>query len=200
MHHAGEKIPAITESACAEKMYLRRQVLSTPMRPTRHRAGTDAITTAASAADHPLVLAFGHLQGAATRLEYLLGKELERQCGISHATFEVLLILARAGRDGLPMGAISQERVLSSGGATRLIDRMEADGLVMRIPDADDRRARRVRLTAKGERVAVDAARIHVANVQRRFLDPVATEHHDQLIADLRTLSHTARDALPRLP
>jgi DNA-binding MarR family transcriptional regulator len=146
------------------------------------------------------VLAFGHLQGAATRLEYLLGRELEQQCGITHATFEVLLILGRASADGLSMHAISQERVLSSGGATRLIDRMETDGLVIRMADPDDRRGRRVKLTPKGEQTIVAATRIHIDNVQRHFLDAVPEAHRDQLVDDLRTLSHTARDAMPRLP
>jgi DNA-binding MarR family transcriptional regulator len=156
--------------------------------------------TAKAAADHPLVLAFGHLQGAAMRLEYLLGKQLEQRAGITHAEFEVLLILGRAGADGRSMRAISQERVLSSGGATRLIDRMEQAGLVARIADPDDRRGRRVTLTRKGENVAVEAARLHIANVQRHFLDAVPADHRDRLIEDLRTVSHSARDALPRLP
>jgi DNA-binding MarR family transcriptional regulator len=170
------------------------------MSPKNQAAKNANPSTARAAADHPLVLAFGHLQGAAARLEYLLGKDLEQHCEITHATFEVLLILGRAGDHGLSMRAISQERVLSSGGATRLIDRMEADGLVKRIPDPNDRRGRRVKLTARGEQAAIDAARIHIDNVQRLFLDPVPAEHHDQLIEDLRTLSHTARDTLPRLP
>jgi DNA-binding MarR family transcriptional regulator len=158
------------------------------------------IRTAEGAADHPVVLAFGHLQGAARRLEYLVGKELEQRCGITHLTFEVLLILGRAGADGLSMRAIGQERVLSSGGATRLVDRMEADGLVTRLPDPDDRRGRRVTLTPKGERLVTEAAQIHVDNVQRLFLDLLPSGRRDQFIADLRTVSHTARNALPRLP
>ena len=158
-----------------------------------------SITSAQSAAQHPVVRAFGHLQGAAMRLEYLLGKELEQHCGITHAEFEVLLILGDAGGDGLSMRAISRERVLTSGGVTRLVDRMEADGLVRRVPDPDDGRGRRVTLTAKGERVVVAAARRHADNIQRRFLDLIPAERRDALIADLRTVSHTARDALPRL-
>jgi hypothetical protein len=54
--------------------------------------------------------------------------------------------------------------------------------------------------TPKGEKVATAAAPIHVGNVQRRFLDAVPADRGDRLIEDLRSLSHTARDALPRLP
>jgi len=164
--------------------------------------GTSAeseITTAREAANDKLVLAFGHLQGAANRLEYLLGRALEERCGINHVTFEVLMILGRSGPDGLPMRSIGQERVLSTGGASRLIDRMEAAGLVIRGADADDRRGCRVHLTAAGEDTAVRAARIHAENVRRFFLEPLPEEHHAKFIEDLRILSHSARDALPRL-
>jgi DNA-binding MarR family transcriptional regulator len=90
------------------------------------------IRTAKEAADHELILAFGRLQGAANRLEYILGRALEVECGISHLMFEVLLILGRAGEPGLSMRAIAQEQVLTTGGATRLVDRMEAAELVTR--------------------------------------------------------------------
>ncbi|HWI22422.1 MAG TPA: MarR family winged helix-turn-helix transcriptional regulator [Baekduia sp.] len=157
------------------------------------------ITTAQEAADDEFVLLFGHLQGAANRLAYILGRALEQECGINHLTFEVLMILGRAGADGLPMRVIAQERVLTTGGATRLVDRMEAAGLVERTDDADDRRSRRVRLTAAGEDTAVRAARLHAENVRRFVLDPLPAEHYSQLATDLRALSHSARDTLPRL-
>src|SRR5579884_1678878 len=85
-----------------------------------------------SADDDAFVLAFGHLVAASNRLSYILGRALEERFSISHQTFEVLVILARAGESGLSMGAIAQEQVLSTGGVTRLIDRMEAAGLVLR--------------------------------------------------------------------
>jgi DNA-binding MarR family transcriptional regulator len=52
------------------------------------------------------------------------------------------------------MGAISREQVLTSGGVTRLVDRMAAAGLVERADDPDDRRGRLVRLTPLGEEKA----------------------------------------------
>jgi DNA-binding MarR family transcriptional regulator len=166
---------------------------------SRRKTANGEFTTARQAADDHLVLAFGHLQGAAARLAYLLGEALEEDCGISHLVFEVLMIVGRAGPEGMPMRAIAQERVLSTGGATRLVDRMETAGLVTRVPDVDDRRGRRVRLTPAGEETAVRAARLHVENIQRLFLDPLPEEHRDPFVEDLRTLSHSARDALPRL-
>jgi DNA-binding MarR family transcriptional regulator len=158
------------------------------------------ISTAKEAAENDLVLAFGRLQGAANRLEYILGRSLEEECGINHLTFEVLLILGRAGAPGLSMRVVAQEQVLTSGGVTRLVDRMEAAGLVARVEDPDDRRGRLVRLTPLGEETVVRASRVHVENIRRHVLAPLPEEDRDRFAEDLRVLSHSARDALPRLP
>jgi len=167
-------------------------------------AGSEAervgISTAKDAADHELVLAFGRLQGAANRLEYVLGRAIEQECGISHLMFEVLLILGRAGDPGLSMGAIGREQVLTTGGVTRLIDRMAAAGLVERVEDPGDRRGRLVRLTPRGEETVVRAARVHVENIERHFLEPLPASHRQRFMDDLRILSHAARDVVPRLP
>jgi DNA-binding MarR family transcriptional regulator len=158
------------------------------------------ISTAKQAADNELILAFGRLQGAANRLEYLLGRAIEEECGISHLMFEVLLILGRAGEPGLPMRAIAQEQVLTTGGATRLVDRMEVAGLVERAEVPGDRRGRLVRLTPLGERTAVRASLVHVENIKRYFVEPLPAGDRERFAEDLRILSHAARDMLPRLP
>jgi DNA-binding MarR family transcriptional regulator len=158
-----------------------------------------AIGSAKEAADDETVLAFGWLLGAANRLEHILGSALERECGISHLVFEVLLILGRAGGPGLSMRAIGREQVLTTGGVTRLVDRMEAAGLVARTEDPDDRRGRLVRLTPLGEQTAVRASRVHVENIRRYFLDPLPVAHRNRFTKDLRILSRSAREALPRL-
>ncbi|MEV4053937.1 MarR family transcriptional regulator [Amycolatopsis sp. NPDC049688] len=157
------------------------------------------ITSARQAANDARVQAFGRLQGAANRLEYLLGRALERECGITHLVYEVLLIVGRAGEGGLTMRSIAQEQVLTTGGATRLVDRMEALGLVTRTADPRDRRVQLVRLTALGEETTVRASRVHVENIERFFFRPLPQEHRERFAEDLRTLSHFARDALPRL-
>jgi DNA-binding MarR family transcriptional regulator len=157
------------------------------------------ISTAKEAADHELIVAFGRLQGAANRLEYILGRAIEEECGISHLMFEVLLILGRAGDPGLSMGVISREQVLTTGGVTRLVDRMVAAGLVARVEDPGDRRVRLVRLTPLGEQTVVRASRIHVENIRRYFVDPLPPSHRERFADDLRVLSHAAQDALPRL-
>jgi DNA-binding MarR family transcriptional regulator len=154
------------------------------------------IGTAKDAADNEEVIAFGRFLGAANRLEHVLGRAIEEQCGISHLMYEVLLILARAGEPGLPMRAVSREQVLTTGGVTRLVDRMEALGLVERADHPTDRRGRLVRLTPAGEAKAVEATRVHVENIRRYFLEPLPEEHRARFADDLRILSRVAGEAV----
>ncbi len=126
------------------------------------------------AADHQLVLATcGRLHGAAGRLDHILGRSLERECGISHLMFEVLLLLGRAGEQGLSMRAVAQEQVLTTGGVTRLVDRMAAARPVERAEDPGDRRGRPARLTPLGAETAVRASQVTLENIQRYFLRPL---------------------------
>jgi DNA-binding MarR family transcriptional regulator len=94
------------------------------------------------------------------------------------------------------MRAVSREQVLTTGGVTRLVDRMEALGLVERADHPTDRRGRLVRLTAAGEAKAVEATRVHVANIRRYFLEPLPEEHRAQFADDLRMLSRAAGEAV----
>lgn len=52
---------------------------------------------------------------------------------------------------------------------TRVIDRLERDQLVKRMPDPDDRRAQRVVLSLKGVQVRYEAVQLHAASVERRM-------------------------------
>ena len=54
--------------------------------------------------------------------------------------------------DGLKMGELSRRMMVTGGNVTGITDGLEAEGLVARIPDPEDRRALRVRLTTAGRR------------------------------------------------
>ncbi|GAB4438743.1 MAG: MarR family transcriptional regulator [Chloroflexi bacterium OHK40] len=71
---------------------------------------------------------------------------------------------------------------------TRLVDRLEADGLVRRMPDPDDRRAQRLVLTPRGISVRDEAAELHSAAVERRLslLAPAEQQLLCELLAKLR--------------
>lgn len=123
-----------------------------------------------SAVDHGLVTTFGRLVEAYSALERELGGALERENGIPHTWFEAMLRIARS-RDGLTMSALADQIALSTGGVTRLIDRMITAGLVERVPCPTDRRISYAALTAAGRLKLDEAAESHVDNLKRAFAD-----------------------------
>jgi DNA-binding MarR family transcriptional regulator len=79
-----------------------------------------------------------------------------RESDLSQPQYNVLRIVRGAGLDGLPSGEIGGRMVSRDPDITRLLDRMETRGLVVRGRDPSDRRVITVRLTDKGRKV-VDA-------------------------------------------
>jgi len=156
--------------------------------------------SAKEAASDARILVFGRLLGAANGLEYLLGKELEEQTGLSHSLFELLLIVGRAGVGGLSVRDIAQAKVVTSGGATRLVHRAVEQGLVSRRASADDGRVQLIELTAEGERAVVEAAGLHARNIERLLLSVLPAENRAVFEESVRTLSKHASGALPVMP
>lgn len=96
-----------------------------------------------------------------------------RARGIGVPEWRVLSILADSA--GETVTSIADSCLLQQPTATKVIDRMERDGLVRRKPDARDRRLVRVTLTQRGEALAAEllaTARSHEAEVLARH--PVA--------------------------
>jgi MarR family 2-MHQ and catechol resistance regulon transcriptional repressor len=120
-------------------------------------------------ADDRLITTFGRLVEAQSSLGRQVGHELEQKCGISHTTFEVLLRISRAEGGQLSMSSLAQQVALTTGGITRLLDRMIEAGLVQRVPCPTDRRVAFAALTAAGEKTLNDALQVHAANLRRVF-------------------------------
>jgi DNA-binding MarR family transcriptional regulator len=156
------------------------------------------IDTAADAAADERIQAFGVVLIAASRLERLLGAVMDRESGLSHAMFEVLLLLA-AKPEGAPMGDLSRSLVLTSGGATRLVDRMIGVGLVRRARSAEDKRVHVVTLTEAGSAKLVEAARRHAEELDRHVFAVLPPAQAAAVVTGLDTLSRHALEALPPL-
>ncbi|CAM5782342.1 Transcriptional regulator OS=Cellulomonas persica OX=76861 GN=pecS PE=4 SV=1 [Cellulomonas persica] len=102
-----------------------------------------------------------------------------RQHGLSEGDFDVLATLRRAGAPyERTAGDLAEHTLVTSGGMTKRIDRLEAAGLVTRRVAERDARARVVALTDAG-RTLIDAAFTdHLANEHRLLaaLDPADVE------------------------
>jgi DNA-binding MarR family transcriptional regulator len=108
------------------------------------------------------------------RVHAALARELDAELIAGHnlplSSYEVLLTVGDAPGERMRMSEIADSVLLSRSGVTRLVDRLERDGLVERIPCEDDARGQYAVLTARG-RAVFDAARAtHLAGVRRRFL------------------------------
>ncbi|GLW63489.1 MarR family transcriptional regulator [Actinomadura rubrobrunea] len=145
-----------------------------------------------------VVREFGALLGAAALLERIAGRELERRCGIRHVMFEVLLRLSDAGGP-LTMGRLAEQMILTSGGTTRLVDRMEEAGYVRRHAAPGDRRRQLVELTDAGRAKLAEALRVHAATLERHFAGPLAPDQRRRLVETLIVLREHARRELGSL-
>jgi MarR family transcriptional regulator, 2-MHQ and catechol-resistance regulon repressor len=122
-----------------------------------------------TAVDEPLLTTFGRLVEAHGRLNKQLGRSLEAQAGIPYTWFEVLLRIGRSEGSRLSMSALAEQVVLTSGGVTRLVDRMIEAELVQRVPCPSDRRVWFVTLTEPGEAALSRAATVHVEDLKQVF-------------------------------
>lgn len=66
------------------------------------------------------------------------------------AQVDVLATLARAAGQSLSCSEIAEKTLITKGGITGILDRLEARALIKRIPSSDDRRSVLVRLSARG--------------------------------------------------
>ena len=104
------------------------------------------------------------------RLISQLDAELEREHGIQLTAYEVLMYLGDAPQQKLRMGELADRLLLSRSGITRLVDRLEREGLVERHRCDDDGRGFHAVLTTAGRR-KLDACRgFHLDGVRRHFL------------------------------
>ncbi|KAB1979984.1 MarR family winged helix-turn-helix transcriptional regulator [Streptomyces triticiradicis] len=149
---------------------------------------------AARAANSRLVRDFGLLIKSATRLEQRIDGELRRECGISHTMLEVLIRLCRRPGEEISQRHLADDLTLTSGGTTRLLDRMEEAGLVHRIPSPADRRVTLVETTPRGCEVFLSAAAVHARLVEKYFVGPLTADDHQRLTAALERIDAALRD------
>ncbi|HVB19645.1 MAG TPA: MarR family transcriptional regulator [Acidimicrobiales bacterium] len=132
------------------------------------------------------VLLFGLLLETNARLAKDFGAELEAKCDLPLAWFDVLLQLRRNETGRLKMNQIADAIVHSTGGTTRLIDRLEEIGYVRRENCPSDRRAIFVAITDAGNQKLDEALGVHVAFLEESMAQRLSDEER----ATLKTLLH----------
>jgi len=112
-----------------------------------------------------------------------LDAELEREQGLPLSSYEVLISLADAPGGRLRMGELAGALLLSRSGLTRLVDRLERQGMVARERCEDDARGFFAVITEAGRRKLKTARPAHWAGVRRHFLGRLSEDDLDALAA-----------------
>lgn len=129
--------------------------------------------------------------GRVFRLARAMGDRMEKEYakyGISRGEFDVLATLRRSGEPyTLSPRQLSATLMLTTGGMTGRLDKLERAGLLRRSPDPHDRRGLQVTLTEAGLRL-IDAAVGAGLAVQTEALSTLDGERAGQLADLLREL------------
>lgn len=111
-----------------------------------------------------------------------LDAELEEHHGLTLSSYAVLQALRSAPEGRLRMADLASQAQLSRSGMTRLVDRLERQGLIKRCSCSDDARGCFAVLTDAGAAEADRAAETHLRGVRARFLAPLGDADLEQLI------------------
>ena len=127
------------------------------------------------------VHAWVELHRAQRRLLERVTAELKRSGMPPLDWYDVLLELRRAGEPGLRQFEIGEKILLSKHNLSRLIDRLEKQGLALREACEEDGRGNRIKLTAQGERILEQSWPVYGRAVQREFGEKLSQQEHSQL-------------------
>jgi DNA-binding MarR family transcriptional regulator len=120
-------------------------------------------------AEHPEALRLWLRMLTCTQLvEKQIRAGLRDQFGTTLPRFDLMAQLERAP-DGMKMNELSRRMMVTGGNITGITDQLVGEALVERVPVAGDRRAYRVRLTAKGRALFAEMAHAHEEWVVQAF-------------------------------
>lgn len=134
----------------------------------------------------------GFLRAHGTLVRYL-DDELRTTHGLTLSSYEVLLFLAWSPDRRMRMGELAGRVLITLSGVTRLIGRLEREGLVRRERSPEDGRGSYAALTEAGFLRLQEAHPTHLSGVRRLFLRHFTTE-------ELQTLAGFWDRVAPRVP
>src|SRR5258705_7222221 len=115
--------------------------------------------------------------------------------GLGSSDFAILELLLHRGKQ--PVNTIGHRVDLTSGAITSAVDRLEAQGLVVRTADAEDRRTRFVSMTPKGTTLIRKVFRVHKRAMEGATSSLTAAER--QTLIDLvKKLGRAAEEQLAK--
>lgn len=125
------------------------------------------------------------LWATVTQVHDVLAREMEDETGLPFERYRILLLLARADNEALRPSELADALPITRSGVSRLIDRLERDGIVERRSCAADGRGRFVGLTPRGEEVFRHAGRVHLRGIGHHLGSNLTVDE----MAELRRLT-----------
>jgi len=139
----------------------------------------------------PELLAWRGLLEVHARLLPALDDELSSAAGLSLSEFDVLYQLWIRPGCRMRMKRLATALLITPGGATRIVKRLENDKLVHRLSRAGEQ-AVEAELTARGQERLAAAMDIHFAGVRRKFSNDLSEAETAMLVAIWRRLDREA--------
>lgn len=138
--------------------------------------------------DDARITVFGLLIEANRRLTRTVEASLRDNHGLALVDFEALLRLGRSPDHQMSMSELADQMVLTSGGVTRLVDRLIREGYVERVSCPTDRRVQWARLTETGgDRLSV-ALNTHLRDLDDHFFAVMSTDEQATMTSVLDRL------------
>ncbi|MFD3664663.1 MarR family winged helix-turn-helix transcriptional regulator [Streptomyces sp. NPDC058659] len=134
---------------------------------------------------------------ATTLLEDHLDRQLQRDAGMPHIYYGLLVQLSQAPRRRLRMTELAKSAKITRSRLSHAIARLEKNGWVTRENCPSDKRGQFARLTDEGMDVLRRTAPGHVAAVRQALFDRLAPEQVEQLGAIMRVMAEGLEPAGP---
>ncbi|MFC0550432.1 MarR family winged helix-turn-helix transcriptional regulator [Planotetraspora thailandica] len=142
--------------------------------------------------DDPRLTAMGLLVEVATGLTVKAHQSFTA-VGLSDVDFETLIRLARSPRQRLRMSDLAAQTSLSTSGITRVVDRLEREGLVMREACSTDRRASYAVLTEAGAERLKAVMPQHLNDIETYFTGLLTPQQLSDFLDALRIIRDVVR-------
>ncbi|WP_405798243.1 MarR family winged helix-turn-helix transcriptional regulator [Streptomyces sp. NBC_01506] len=126
---------------------------------------------------------------ATTLLEDHLDRRLQRDAGMPHLYYALLVHLARAPQRRLRMTQLARNAKITRSRLSHAVARLEKDGWVRREDCPSDKRGQNAILTDEGDEVLRRSAPDHVAAVRQAMFDRLSPEQVTQLGEIMRVLA-----------
>ena len=131
--------------------------------------------------------ATGFLVHDVSRIRKKVVDRIVAPMGVSRSQFWVLVNIARYGQNGIAQTELARLMNVGKVSLGGLIDRIEANGILERLPDPVDRRAKKVSLTKKGKELLREL-QIVAEDVNSQIMEGISKEQNKVLDAMLRTM------------